>query len=369
MDDQTQFWEWLDRVENPVDVAETEYAKLVAAAKEYDTHLLVAGQFYYTLPVDLLNKVVAEIGPGRFEPDMIDMEVTLAKPCGDHSRFVGYWQGSWVFYDGLRFRRTRLLSERDKLLMWPHLQDLLRPMHLYDLDWDYPVLRRDYRSYAGWLLTNKDFLDEHDGLISRNVEAIRRWGTEHDHMPAAQVIYSNEKMNPENDQEWIDFAAERNEFLLRWRLAGLEGPYLPVPLEPLMNGRIPSDVLSRLLEVGNVYFVPDIVPLASRDELRESMDEARRRRSQAEHLAEWFKIIRPDNSARNQLERFARIFELQHYWRILFDRHRKALKGGVGKLEIAFAHWFGVSTETIHQDLINIRRRLGGDWLERCWPI
>src|SRR4029078_3223527 len=107
----------------------------------------------------------------------------------------------------------------------------------------------------------------------------------------------------------------------------------------------------------------------SRDQLRELLNKARRDLPKAEHLDEWHNIIRSENAARNQLDRFCRIFDLQHYWRALFQRHQDKLKGKIGTLEIAFANWFEVSRETVHGDLITIRRRLGKAWLERTSPV
>jgi len=96
---------------------------------------------------------------------------------------------------------------------------------------------------------------------------------------------------------------------------------------------------------------------------------SRRRMAQPDHLRKWFQIIRPGNQAKNQLNRFARIFSLQHYWRLLHQRHRSAIKDAVGSLEFAFSKWFEVSEGSVHQDRLNIMRCLGSNWLDRRWPI
>jgi hypothetical protein len=201
-------------------------------------------------------------------------------------------------------------------------------------------------------LTNNQFLDEQARLFSEHVEAIRRWGPRDDLMPEAQTIYFDETRNPDNDPLWRQYSCDQQSFFVRWRLGGMAGPYLPEPLEPDMLGRINPKFVEQFASAGSVFFLPDIVTLPSRDELRESIEHARDRCQKVEHLQGWFELIRSDSAARNQLDRLSRIFELQHYWRILHNRHATALIKSIGKLEIAFAEWFDVSPETIHGDLI-----------------
>jgi hypothetical protein len=369
MSSNRQFWEWLNRVESSANSDKLPAVGLFESTREYLSHSLVKDKFFYTIPVDLLRKVVAEVGYERFDASLLEMEFDLAMPCGDHSRYAGYWNGAALSYRGLRLRYARLLSDKDKEKKWPQLKENFTELRIYDVEWDYPTRRRDFRSFAGWLLTHRPFLKEHDQLWLQNVDVIRRWGTGQKEFPATDVIYTNEANNPFNDPEWVSYSSQRRDFLIRWRLGGLPGPYLTEPLEPNMDGWIDLTLLKDLGEAGGVYFVPDTVPLPSRDELRESIEDSRGRRKTADHLSEWFEYIRPNNSARNQLDRFSRIFELQHYWRLLHERHPQALKNAVGKLEYAFASWFDVSRETIRQDLIRIRRCLGSNWLARTWPM
>jgi hypothetical protein len=65
------------------------------------------------------------------------------------------------------------------------------------------------------------------------------------------------------------------------------------------------------------------------------------------------------------LDPFARRFEIQHYWRLLRQRHTSALEGNTSRIETALSEFFGISEQSIHADLIEIRRRLGTEWLER----
>ena len=75
--------------------------------------------------------------------------------------------------------------------------------------------------------------------------------------------------------------------------------------------------------------------------------------------------MRGSNPAKNKIPRFGRVFELQHYCRILHERHAQAIHRRLGDLEFALASFMGVSPETIHRDLLFIRDRLGEDWMSR----
>jgi hypothetical protein len=111
------------------------------------------------------------------------------------------------------------------------------------------------------------------------------------------------------------------------------------------------------------------MPIPSRDQLRGLLDDALHGGDPPDHLAEWFDVIRAGNTARNRLDRFGRLFEVQHYLRILQQRHPTVLPGNMGRIELAVGQSLGLSAESIHADLIEIRRRLGDAWLERACPM
>jgi len=115
--------------------------------------------------------------------------------------------------------------------------------------------------------------------------------------------------------------------------------------------------------------LPETMAIPSREQLRGLLVDSLHRGADSQHLDEWLHIIRATNPARTQMDRFARLFEIQHYWRILHARHEAALNGNTGKIEAALGQVFDISTETIHADLIKIRDRLGGAWLDREWPV
>jgi hypothetical protein len=340
--------------------------ELLAVAEFYE-HPAVANRYFYSLPEQLWTKLLAELREDEFETDLLRVERQISEVCRGHSSQVGIWREQFVEYAGLR--PMPAMSFTDEQIRSVELDPLAtnNSIRIYS-ERDAIPIERFRRGYAGWLLTNRQFLDEHDGLLARHVETVRQWGT---HlagiaMPTGQLLPGTD---PNEDPRWQQFNTECEPFLGRWRLQCLAGPYLPAPLQALMAGAFPWTVVQQLMRTGGVFFLPDTMPIPSRDELRGMLDHALHRGEQPEHLTDWFHIIRASSGARNQLDRFARLFEIQHYWRILHQRHAAALAGNIGRIEAAVSQYFGISEATIHADLIEIRRRLGDHWLERPWPV
>ena len=220
-------------------------------------------------------------------------------------------------------------------------------------------------------MTNRQFLDEHDVLLANHVETVRRWGTCHAAtlLPESYRIHLVPGADPNADPMWQEFISDCNPFLLRWRLAGLAGPYLPVPSTPLMAGNFPLSVVQQLMGVGGIFFVPDTMPIPSQSQLRGLLEHALHHGDSPEHLSEWFDIGRASNTAKNRMDPFIRMFALQHYWRILSQRHASSMSGKIGCCQRVLATILEVRPNQIKQDLIAIRNRLGDDWLERVCPV
>ena len=335
--------------------------------EEFLCHPLVAGRYFYTLPAALWQTILGNLGEEEFDAKTLRVEQGLAAVCGDHSRRVGVWRSQFVDYQGLRPTPAFEFSDEDVRACGLNPLELRDSLRLY-AQRDAAPLKRFRLGYVGWLLTSPQFLDEHDSLLADHAEAVRRWGT---HLagvfvPRGMLLPC---LDPTGDAAWQSFNTACNAFFTRWRLRGLAGPYLPIPLEALMAGVFPWTVVEQLMRAGGVFFLPDTMPIPGRDQLRGLLDHALHRGEQPVHLAEWLPLVRSDNSARNQLDRLGRLFEVQHYCRNLRQRHPNAFEGNVGRIEVALSQFFGNSESTVHADLIDIRRRLGKSWLERPWPI
>ena len=225
-------------------------------------------------------------------------------------------------------------------------------------------IRRIARGYAGWLLTNRQFLDEHDAIVERWKEMARRWGF---YRLGIQPI--EQQFSPGDDSmidpQWPDYSREFEEFFIRWRLLGLKAPYLPVPLQPLMAGQFPVSVLPQLTRAGGVFCLPDTYPIPSRDELRNLLEGAIHGSPSPAHLITWSRIIASKNTSKTPIAKFGRIFVLQHYYRILHCRHSNALRRRIKDLIGVLAKFFSTTERTIVGDLRTIRKSLGAKWLDR----
>ena len=171
--------------------------------------------------------------------------------------------------------------------------------------------------------------------------------------------------DPTADPRWPEYKSAFEEFFIRWRLAAPAAPYLPIPLQPLMGGQFPVTILPQVMRAGGVFVLPDTFPIPSRDSLRGMLEDSLHGTKAPDHLADWMAIIASDNTAKKSLLKFARLLEVQHYYRILHHRHASVLQRQMTILKEILAAFLGTKQRTIHEDLLLIRNRLGGNWLER----
>ena len=137
-------------------------------------HPLVEGRYFFSLPRKLWDSVYNSIDKEAFDAEVVELERTLSDMCGDFSFNVGLWQGRVFSYNLLRESPLDLSSaecaatlKKNKI----HLEHLARSYEERS-----KVFHRTTRAYVGWLLTNSDFLDEHDELFAAWTPMIQRWG-------------------------------------------------------------------------------------------------------------------------------------------------------------------------------------------------
>jgi len=329
---------------------------------EYRQHRSLTGNIpYFTLPNNLIEAVVSEVGQERFDADLLEMEFALSDVCGDHTAQVGFWRGQPILYDLLR---TNSLSEDPFLL--ENLPELIGRNaeeardNLVELDskLDWSIMIR--RAYSGWLLTNPTFLGEQDQLLAEWGEEISQLG-----IPTVGPPLREGAVVPGAEQaqgRQAEFARAFVAFFTRWRLESMAAPLLPRPIGmylPVTDLRV---VLGHMRQGGTTFFLPDIYPVPSRDHLRTMLEDALRGPRIPGHLQDWSDIVRADNPARNHLMRWARIFQLQHFVRALVRRHPAAMRRRQTACNHAFATLFHVSSDTIERDIALIDDRLGRDW-------
>lgn len=336
--------------------------RTVAVPDLYRKHPLLQGAPYYTIPKLLLDFVVKEVRSTQFDSELLGMERILSEVAGDHTQFVGFWRGSPICYSDLRQLPLRIdddqLADLAKVT-GKHPVHIRRTMQLADsrLRWTNTVRR----GFSGWLMTNREFLIEQKTLLDAWTSDIRRHG-----IPVMGAVVRDVSEIPGGpvmeEGPLQSFVQAFEKFLVRWRLAALPAPLAPVPLGmhlPVTN--LPL-VLGHMGHAGTTFYLPDIFPVPSRDELRVIIEECLRYGGAPEHLAGWGKLVQSTNSARNRLYRYARIFELQHYVRTLYGRHSEALSRKQSSLILALASFLKVNDATIKSDLRYIARKLGRDW-------
>lgn len=289
------------------------------------------------------------------------LEMRMAEQCtGATSQSAGYWKNGPLNCGTLYPQLPLHVSEEHANQMrWEmnaaQIKRLLQTANRRLSRIDQPAM-----GYAGWLVTNRLFQDEHDALLKCWETEIRMAGLSG---VGRIVVTRGAPSLPEVtvSSRYTEFAGAIRGFLIRWRLTDLVGPMLPSPMKPMLSGSFPISVLQQLVDAGGLFNIPDIFPIPSRDELRGMLLDAMRS-SGSDHLAEWHKIIHGSNVAKNQIERFGRIRRLSHFWRLLHLRHGNELRRKIECLQRTFAAYFNVTEATVKSDLRLITQRLGKGW-------
>jgi hypothetical protein len=324
-------------------------------------HPLIRGQFFYTLPRELLDHLEREVGVARFDSTLWQLERELSRINGDHTSVVGFFDGSAVSYGHLRestldedaIQCLREATQGDSDLVVAITQNRLS------------AANRNVRAYLGWLLTERTFLEAHARVWDQIEFLVSASGMPRPVPAVSTAGRAALGLSRGTDQRESEALEELHRFCARWRLAHLQGPLLPMPLAPQFPAMNPimAGQYARASGFG-MMSIPDTMPLPSDSDLRDMMA-ASITRAEAEHLEPWRAIVSADNPARRTLPRYARIFESQHYVRILMDRHAAAFHRRAFKLKEALVAFFNVSEDAVKRDLRFIAGRLGPKWWEQ----
>lgn len=334
---------------------------------ELQHHPLIKDGVFYTLPMDLIDNVLKAIPEADFEPEQLALEKRAGESFADHTSWVGYWHGRPLPYCYLRSashsRQAGITPEQAQSLgSDAGKQELRGSIDLANKL--IPDIVDAMGGYCGWLVTNRDFLAEHDAFFTAWREEIAEHfvpGIGLPLIPAAPSLAEEGCQKSEakgTDKAFID---TYDRLLCRWRLVGLAGPYLPLPAGPLLASAPMNEIRRRVRMGGTMFHLPDVFPVPDRDWLRKYLESVRISSSEP-HLAEWCEFIRAGSRGRAHALRYARVFELQHFWRILYSRHRDAFAGQKKSLRAAVASFLSISASTIEDDLQLIDRRLGRGW-------
>ena len=204
------------------------------------------------------------------------------------------------------------------------------------------ILRPHYRNtqaYCGWLLQQEMYWDDLAVVIGLFGDRFK------DELLPQQVFAPPEgaELVEEPHESTLAFKA----FCEKWRLQGMATLDLPVVVEPQFT---PVTLYTPNSYPGSVTpFMPDIFPVDAKGPIASSLDDARMG-IDAPHLEEWKSLISISSREKKRIDRYARQFCLQHYWRILLQRYPKQLhkrKSDIGK---AFSRYFGIGDRVISRD-------------------
>jgi len=338
--------------------------------KAFAAHELVRDRLFYTVPRALLDAVVRWATPAALDPGLLPLEQVLGDVCDGHDAQIGFWNGRPVGYPNLNAAPTMtkiaaaLPANWQQDPAWQHLAWMKNSATMADIDkltsWNDCAAR----GYCGWLVTNLQFVREHDEFFMTWRETIRL---------RASMPYNDQRA------QWVanELKPCLDSYLAlcgRWQLAGLAGPYLPLPLGPQLPVTDLSLMPLAALAGGTLLYLPNTHPLPDRATLRKMIDDALARHRAPDHLKEWSDLVDAAHTGKSTIARYGRLFQLQHHWRVLHRRHGPFLHGhreNVVKAMVAVL-FLGVDDaddkkfESVRKDMTFISERLGGsDWYRR----
>lgn len=280
-------------------------------ASSWRAYDLFAHRYIFTLPPALLLKVTQQVGRKQFDREILDLDERWAKEASRHQDVVGYRDGQPINYPYLNERSTGdeivSTSEAEWMEGWTPEQvdaansacDFLASQHNLKI------------SYCGWLMCRPKFRAEHDALVQTYPQIVASGPpefTEHK-FDGGSIMDGDQSATMDR---WRAFYA-------RWRINKLVAPGLPDPAGVQWADLGHDFTPAHLRESTRGPRIPDTQMLPNGDSLRALMGDS----SAVEHdwhLREWKRLIDPSKPSKKQIERYARLFRLQHYWKALYDR-------------------------------------------------
>lgn len=342
--------------------------------EKFADHPLLKDRYFYALPKPLWEALKASRLESRLNRDLFELEDTVSEACDGCAAMVGVWRNKAVEYrqfepiiaigrhakpQGTPIATSRDMGNDDLALegvddqpreLDRRTERLLKSVRTMIADWA--------QGYSGWLLTNRVFLEEHDKFFAENAFALR-------HSSIRTFDAGKDLPLPRDPNETDLCFREMEELCERWALKGFAGPHLPVPITPDFSSSEPEKVRPFLERCGSSIYMPVTFRLLPPQELRDFLDLAIRPGPLGPHLSGWEKIVK----SRKSMEREARLFRLQHYWRLMCERHPMVSRGGIDQAETVFGKFLRRSKASVHDDLREIRKRLGNSWhLRRSDP-
>ena len=342
--------------------------------EQFVDHPLIAGKYFYTLPVGLLQLLGSNVGAERFDSGLMRLEYSLSEICGDHSLQVGFCDRNVICSVMLSRRPINLTPEQAEFLNLDLSRSGLRERNSL-MNERTTALWRQARAYLGWLLTNPEFLGERDALIRSHRAQILQHGFP---ISTRIDISALPSVSRETEPESLEFVDAVRRLCERWRLAKLNGPLLVEPLQPQLPSLLPAKNAESLGRGVLVFEIPDICRVSAGGTLGDIVHESLGHEVPTViHLADWMAVVERSNASRGTLKRYERLFVFQHYMRVLYGRHSEVLGRCAAKVRRAIAafleqnHTSEGSEEKVpdYEELLRkdnqcLKTQLGSDWME-----
>lgn len=320
---------------------------------KWRTHELVTRRTFFTLPTDLLAAVKHRVRWEKFDRVLWELEEQIGTEASQDAGVVGYNDCQPIFYPYLSERNpdSEVVSSADvKWMGWTEQQ-------ADDVNSASGFLASQHNqkmSYCGWLMSKPRFRIEQRAVLESHARCFEL---------GPPIFIRHEKVE-ESEVRGDQLAAleQWQLFYARWRLNKLVAPGLPDPVGAQWADLGRDFTPAHLRESTRGPRMSDTQMLPDAETLRSLMKESRADDAD-KHLRDWKRLIDPSNPSKvQQIARYARIFRLQHYWKVLYSRHGISLKGERGRLELAFADYLDIDVSSIHSDCQLLRDQLGHYW-------
>jgi hypothetical protein len=322
----------------------------------------VRNRYFYSLPLSLIRAIGSFDIVGQLDSDAWEFERRVATEVESHAGWIGLSSQLGITDPYLKYS---LPSEPD-----PNLSELVRQWRdqghrcegLEDLrtgkaDVEPQRINRAQTAYAGWLFTNRQFVDEFRSLKRDHGLFLRP------ELPIRPVYLGQADPRTLGLQGAVDPVTDAvRAFVLRWRLLTIIGPrtvLVPGPQTQHLFPPLGADPSETRVNASH----PDILPLPGRDELRQQLESQRLESIRdEEHLRQWADLVEAETLGRRRLDSLCLWYRLQHYLRVFHERHGDRLYRNQAAVQNAFAAFLGCSDSTIRRATDAITERLGPRW-------
>lgn len=196
-------------------------------------HPLTRKRFFYILPPALFKVALTAMRAEHVDEETVTLDRTLGAEIQRSSNLVGFWNRRYLdhpYLNTFRLARAKRFKFDDASFREVGLDPKRARLDILNADESLRRLKVTLRAYCGWLVCNRQFCDQQSELMRTWPKQLRLYG-----FPRFGPAYACPDMicgvtpKPAKITNFVD-AFEQ--FVRRWKIAQLVGPYLPVPLAP-----------------------------------------------------------------------------------------------------------------------------------------